>query len=48
VTDSTEKKPGKVTVVLRVPTLRAKRGQKVKVEPEVAERLIANNQAREA
>ncbi len=41
-------KSTKVTVVYVVPTQGAQRGDKVKVDRETADRLIANNQAREA
>jgi hypothetical protein len=41
------KQPSKVTLVYRVATLNAKPGDKVKVDRETADQLIANNQARE-
>jgi len=39
-------KPSKVKVVLVVPTQNASRGDVVSVEADVADRLVANNQAR--
>lgn len=44
---SDAQKPSKVKVVLIVPTQGAARGDKETVDREVADRLIANNQARE-
>lgn len=41
-------KPAKVKVVLTVPSQGTERFEKVSVDEETAERLIANNQAREA
>lgn len=46
--DQTPAKPAKVKVVLTVPTQNAARGDKLSVDEETAERLIANNQARPA
>jgi len=41
-------KSSKVKVVLIVPTQGANRGDKLSVDRETADQLIANNQAREA
>lgn len=46
--DQKRPEPAKVKVVLTVPTQNAARGEKLTVDADVAERLIANNQARPA
>lgn len=47
-TDEKKAPAEKVSIVLTVPTQGAERGDKMKVDRETADRLIANHQAREA
>lgn len=46
--NQSEPKPEKVRLVLTVPTQNAQRGEKVTVDRDLADQLIANQQAHEA